>query len=355
MLLGRSDEAQCTVPVFVVVPLDEVVGPGSGFFDGGETARRQRGVVFARAEEGFGVGVVVADARARVRGSDAELVHEGVDGGGFKRAAVVAMQDQGLVFGGDVLGQAGSAQEGLGVGRVFLVPDFGSNDLAAVEVQDDVELVEAPCHGGWQPGDVPAPDLVGGAGYVGGLGSGGFGCPGASAMVLLAGLAQDPVEGGFGGDVGAFFGEFDHDLCRGVGGVVREIALAQDLGAFRLTEGVFRPWVLGPWPAVWAVAVIGLAPALEGAPAQAEGLGALALARSGAHGFVNQAKYSLAIQGAGQASSSPQIASAFFRSTSRAAVSARALSLRRSSASSLRVRARSSRWRRSRWAPSDAA
>ena len=351
VFLLRGDEAQGAVAMVVVVPLDELVGPLPGFPHIGEAPGRQGGVVFSGSEEGLGVGVVVADARARVRGGDAQLIHQREDGSGLQGTSVVPVQDKGGLLGGDVFGQAGPAQKSPGVLGVFVLPDLPGKDLAAEQVEDDVELVKASGQGRGQPGNVPAPDLIRSRGGVGGLRCRRSGGSGAAAVVLLARLPQDAVKGRFGSEILSVVGEFDDDLGRWLGRVRGQVALPQDFRPLSGGERVGRNRTRRPGPAVGG----GSAPAPERARAQSEHFGALALAGPGLHGFVDEKQDFSAIRGAGQASFSPQIASAFFRSTKRAAASARALSLRRNSFSSSRVRARSSRWRRSWWARSEAA
>ena len=343
VFLLRGDKPQGAVAMLLVVPRDELVGPLSGFPELSEAFWRQGGMVFAGAEEGFGVGVVVADAGPRVGRSDAQLIHQRQDGSCLEGAAVVAVQDYGRLFGSDFFGQTGPAQKGLGVLGVLLLPDLSGNDLAAKEVEDDVEFEKASGEGRGQPGDVPAPDLVGSRSGVCGLGRGRLGGSGAATVVLLIGLPQETVKTRFGGDVLPVVGEFDDDLGGGLGGVRRQVALPQDFSAFGNAQGVGWRRPRRPGSAVGGIG----APAFKRARAQAEDFGAFALAGSGLHGFVDKKQDFSAIRGTGQASSSPQIASAFFRSTKRAAVSARAFSLRRNSFSSSRMRARSPRWRRS--------
>jgi hypothetical protein len=51
VLLSRGHEAQGAVQVFVIVPLDEAVGPCAGFPEGGEACGRQGRMVLEGAEE----------------------------------------------------------------------------------------------------------------------------------------------------------------------------------------------------------------------------------------------------------------------------------------------------------------
>jgi len=59
-----------------------------------QTVGRVRQAVFANAEQGLGVGVVVRDPGATVRGHDAESVPRGVRRRALHRPAVADLQDQ---------------------------------------------------------------------------------------------------------------------------------------------------------------------------------------------------------------------------------------------------------------------
>jgi len=213
MFLVRSDKAQCTVAV-VVIELDERSGPKACGMDIVEAVGREGRVVFGGSEESFRVGVVVANAASGVGGDDAQGVHEGVNGSGFERGAVVAVKDGWVGVCGDLFQEGSSLDKVARMGCVFFFPDFKGDDFAAEEVDDDIEFEEDAEEEGREPSDVPAPDLVG---CGGGVGVGFFdGARGASAAAVgeLFFFAQDAVEGRFGGDVAALVGEVDDDLGR---------------------------------------------------------------------------------------------------------------------------------------------
>src|SRR5919202_660634 len=88
------------------------------------------------------------------------------------------------------------------LGTLALV-DLPADDLAAVDVEDQVEVEEhAPDRAG-HPGDVPAPDLAGTAGAVAGRRLATRRRLGPTAMVLLSVGSQDAVEAGFRSDEAA--------------------------------------------------------------------------------------------------------------------------------------------------------
>lgn len=193
-------------------------------------------MVFGGSEEGFGEGVVVADTRAGVRGCDLKLVHETKDSSRFERAAVVSMKHQRGALVGDFFVEMRALQKGVGVVGVFLGEDFGSDDLAAIEVEDEVEFVIDAADLGGQPGDIPGPYLVGTDGLVVGAWFGFGGFAGAAPAFVEAVVGKDPVEGGFGGKVGAFVKEGGDDLGRGRGGEAGREADVDDLLSFFCAE-----------------------------------------------------------------------------------------------------------------------
>lgn len=84
-------------------------------------------------------GVVVAHARTRVRGLDAEPVQHGQHRGGLECGGVVVVSHGIGGQGGDAFGQRGAVH----MGEVVVFMDFPADDLAAVEVQNQVEVVPA--------------------------------------------------------------------------------------------------------------------------------------------------------------------------------------------------------------------
>ena len=125
-----------------------------------------------------------------------------------------------------------------------------------------------------------------------------------------------------------------HDLRRWQAGVIGLVANGQDHGFLHRGQGMRRCVFWCGWPTIFITGV----PAAIGVATNAQ-LGTSAFqARAIRTRLINQLDNMLAISGAGQSSSSPQIAWAFFRKVSKAAVSAKAAFLRFSSRSSCRVR-----------------
>src|SRR3954452_804319 len=210
----------------------------------------------------------------------------------------------------------------------FALVDLPADDLAAVDVEDQVEMEEpAPDRAG-HPGDVPTPDLAGAAGAVAGWRSATRRRLGPAAMVLPTVGSQDAVEAGFRGEVAALVREAGHDLAGRQALEGLAVAGVQHGLAFLLRQLVARCRPRSRRAAVLWRAVPG-SPAPTGALVEPEFSAGLGATRAGRVGLVDQRDGVLAIWGADHASSpSPQIAAAFFRSTSSATASASAFSLR---------------------------
>src|SRR4051794_22479591 len=314
------------MPVFVVVPGHKAGDPALRVLLAGEARCRPVRPVLAGPEQGFGERVVVADPRPAVGGNDAEPLESGLHGGALHRAAVVGVQDERT--GEAALGPDRAAHEFGGQLGSFALVDLPTDDLAAVNVENKVEVEEpAPDRAG-HPGDVPAPDLAGAAGAVAGRRLATHRRLGPAAMVLLLFRPQDAVEAGLRGEIAALVCEAGHDLAGRQALEGLAVADIQHGLALRLRQRVAGCRPSSRRAAILWRAVPGL-PAPAGARVDPELRAGLSAACAGCLGLVDQRDGVLAIWGADHASSpSPQIAAAFFRNTSSAAASARAFSLR---------------------------
>src|SRR5215212_4623407 len=197
--------------MLVVVPADETGDPALRVLLAGEARCRPVRPVFAGAEQGFGERVVVADPRPAVGGDDAEPLERGLHGGALHRAAVVGVQDEGA--GVAALGPDRLAHEIGGMLGAFALVDLPGNDLAAEDVEDQVEVEEPAPEWAGHPGDVPAPDLAGAAGAMAGRRFATHRRLGPAAMVLRLFRPQDAVEAGLRGEIAALVCKAGHDLA----------------------------------------------------------------------------------------------------------------------------------------------
>jgi len=153
-------------------------------------------------------------------------------------------------------------------------------------------------------------------------------------------LVQHPVDRRGRGQVALFLVEqTHHDLLGRQAGVRRAVAHVEDRLLFGRRQGVsgYRP--VNKRALVLAEAAV-TGPALVRAGGDAQLTAGRLQAGALSTGLIDQLDSMLAIRGADHDSSSPQIAFAFFRSVSSAAVSARAAFLRASSFSSVLMRLR---------------
>src|SRR4051812_29798675 len=157
MAVTRSNVADATVQVLLVVPTDEAGDPHARRVDGGETSGGIRVAVLEGSKQRFGEGIVVGDTRSAERRHDAEALKRCEHGGTLHRAAVVRMQHPAsevtLGLGADALDELRGE-----ISRFGLV-HFPAEDLSAPDILDEIQVEELPAHNTAQIGDVPRSDL----------------------------------------------------------------------------------------------------------------------------------------------------------------------------------------------------
>jgi hypothetical protein len=158
MSVGRGDEANRTVQVLGVVPGDEGGDPRAGRRHVGKGLPGIRRHVLECAKEGLRERIVVTDARPTEGGEHAEALQRAEHGGAFHRAAVVRVQDD--ARGRHVLCGAGGDEEGRRRVTRLLGVHGPADDLAAPDVEHEVEIDIDPAHRSAEVGDIPTPHLV---------------------------------------------------------------------------------------------------------------------------------------------------------------------------------------------------
>ena len=166
MSLGRTDVADGTVAMVMVVPLHERVRPFSRLFEVREALRRELRSVLRGAEQRFQEGVVVTDARAGVGGPQTQPMHHRQDSGGLERRAGIPVQHRLVVQRMQVLGDGRAPQQVHGMLGVVGLVDLEADDLAAVQVQDQVQIEPATHYRRRQVRHVPARDVPRRGGHV---------------------------------------------------------------------------------------------------------------------------------------------------------------------------------------------
>src|SRR3954454_12430404 len=302
--VGR-DEADRAVAMFLIVPSHETGNPALRVLPAGEPRCRPVRPVLAGAEQGFGERVVVADPWPAVGGDDAKPLEGGLHGRALHRAAVVGVQDKRA--GEAALGPDRLAHEIGGQLGSFVLVDLPADDLAAVDIEDQVEVEEPAPDWAGHPGDVPAPDLAGTAGAVAGWRLATRRRLGPAAMVLLTFGSQDAVEAGFRSDEAALVCEAGHDLAGRQALEGLAVAGVQHGPTFRFPQLVARCRPRRRRAAILRCAGPG-SPTTIGALVDPEFCAGLGATRAGRLGLLDQRDGVLAIWGADHASSpSPQI------------------------------------------------
>jgi hypothetical protein len=200
----RGDVPNAAVEMGAVVPGDETLNPCTGGFDAREGLARVPGSVLQGAEKSFGVRVIVANAGSAEGSDHPESLQRSEHCGALHGATVVCVQDE--LVGGHILGRCRLLDELCGKLSALLGVDVPSNDLAAVHVDHEVEVVEDASHGTPQVRYVPRPDLIGRTRHVlvrlASLAS-----MSVASVLELPGLVEHPVERRFAGDVLPAVGE----------------------------------------------------------------------------------------------------------------------------------------------------
>src|SRR5699024_3032217 len=147
--------------------------------------------VLAGAEQRLDEGVVVTDSRTAERGRNTELAEHGLHGLALERAPVIAVQHERLIDAALLPDRLLDQVTGVHSALAFM--HFPAHDLAAEQVQDQVQEEEAAADFAWQPSDVPTPNGVGCIGAMSGRRPARSRLFGTSTMVLLVGIVQDSI------------------------------------------------------------------------------------------------------------------------------------------------------------------
>src|SRR5450830_1260464 len=161
MDLGRSQISDAGVVVLVVVPGEEPLAEDAPLLDRAEAAGKLRAVLQG-LELRLREGVVVGHVGPAVGLFDTQVRQELGHGPRAHRASAVGVSGQ--LAGGDPLLAAGLGDQLRGQGRRLGVGQQPAHDVAAEDVEQDVEVQVGPLLKGQEFRDVPGPDLVGARG-----------------------------------------------------------------------------------------------------------------------------------------------------------------------------------------------
>ncbi len=159
--LMRRHELDAAVAVPVVVPVHKRRHPQAGFLSAGEWASWVVRPVFRCSEQRFGVRVVVRHPWSGEGTEDSQFLQPGLQRRGTHGVAVVGMQHQEFLAAfADPLADTGPAHQIGCDGCILALGDIPGDDLAAPDVDHQIEVQPHPSYVGGQVGDVPAPHLV---------------------------------------------------------------------------------------------------------------------------------------------------------------------------------------------------
>ena len=141
-----------------VVPLEELSAMSAGVLDRAE-ARREVGSVLQGFELRFRERIVVRDVRTAVSFDDVEIDEQSGHRLGAHAGTAVGMQGQSARI--DVLLLNRIGDELLGQFRRFARSDHPADNVAAEDVEDDVEMEVTPLDWPLYFRDIPTPHFVG--------------------------------------------------------------------------------------------------------------------------------------------------------------------------------------------------
>ena len=162
-LVGR-DEFDAAVAVPVVVPVDKSRYPLARLRFAGKRPIGVVGPVFDRSEQGFRVGVVVADARPRERSQHSQFLQPALQRGRSHGIAVIGMEDQWRLVALLTAKAAGAAVALLEAGplhqisrdlRRLHLSHIPGHHLSAPDIDHQVEVQPHTPHRGRQIGEIP--------------------------------------------------------------------------------------------------------------------------------------------------------------------------------------------------------
>ena len=197
---GGRHHADAGVAMLVVVPGEKRLAEGAAVLDAAE-AIRKLGAVLHGAELAFRIRIVVGSIGPAVGLGDAQIGQQkGHRLGAHGRAAVGV---DGELAGGMLCFSQVSSMSLLGQFGAFARRHHPADDVAAEDVEDDVEVEVGPLGRAAQLGDVPTPKLVGRGGQqlrllirrMGEL---------IAALARGAVLFQDAIHGARGAEILAF-------------------------------------------------------------------------------------------------------------------------------------------------------
>lgn len=194
---------------------------------------------------------------------DAQVGQE--KGNGFGAHGGAAVGVKGELSEGDVLFEGGVADQTFGQLSALPQGHHPAGDIAAEDIEDDIEIEIGPLGGAMEFGDIPGPELIGSGGEEFGFGIDGM-LELVAAFTDLTVFNEDAVHGAQGTDKGALIEQSGVDLGGGLIDEARAIEGVEHLLLFVRGEGA---WGRGPGRRRFCGRVF---PAVEGGPGDIQSL-----------------------------------------------------------------------------------
>jgi len=159
--LFGGQQCDATVVMLRVIPEEKSLAKATAILEGAELFRELR-TVLQGFELGFRIRVVIADMRPAVSFSDPQVRKQLRDDFRFHARSAVGVYGQ--LARRNLLLAAALLDQAFGQCLTFTVGDHPACDVAAEDIDDDVQIEVGPLGRPLELGDVPGPNLVGSSG-----------------------------------------------------------------------------------------------------------------------------------------------------------------------------------------------
>lgn len=225
--------------MLTVVPIGKVESPLVRRFDRSKGLAWVPRAVLEGAKQTLGIGVVIADRWPAKRGHDAQALQRAQHGCPLHGAAIVGMQHQLISL--HTVGQTCFLKQYRGMPGGLLGVNLPGHNLAAINIDYQVQAQKLAFNPRGQKGDVPAPHLVWLAGFPRPWSGNGVGSIGLAPTIGLSVFMQYPVKTGFRCKVNTAVCQNGNNLRRGQALKFRAVAGLKNLLPLRIAERVVGP------------------------------------------------------------------------------------------------------------------
>ena len=140
MTLCRSDIANATMTVLMIIPVDKAIGPLPRGSEIREPVLWEDRPILRGAEQRLHEGVVVAHPWPRVGRHDAQPMQHGQHSRSLQRRAIVTMQHRSRWHRVDALSERRAPGQMRSMFGGIRVMHLETHDLAAIQVEDQIQV-----------------------------------------------------------------------------------------------------------------------------------------------------------------------------------------------------------------------